>query len=254
MSSARRSWHQLFVVFLAVLLIASASPTTTSAESSPIVGSALAVELVPDDLYGYAQAASAQRPSDNHSDRLEWGGHRQANPEGPGLHVAEYEYDCAAPSTNGEAGAVASASRQALARQACAVVDSRRSDAGAVRLRPTQESSAPNSSNDFVNLASPDRTRHILDGEVRPNGSFGGGHRPGTGFPKKSEFPPHWSDDKIMHEISDVATDPSLVWRPGDGPTDFWVNGTRDFVDIEVLIRNDEIWTGYPTNVIRNPE
>ena len=56
-----------------------------------------------------------------------------------------------------------------------------------------------------------------------------------------------------MHNISDLATDPSLAWRAGAKPGDFWVNGTRDGIDIEVLIRNDEIWTGYPTNVARNP-
>lgn len=112
---------------------------------------------------------------------------------------------------------------------------------------------APNTADDFVNLASPSRTRHILDGEVRPNGTFGGGHRPGTGFPNKSEFPAGWSDGRIMHEISDVATDPRIPWRAGDGPTDFWANGTRRGVDIEVLIRNGEIWTGYPTNLPRNP-
>lgn len=112
---------------------------------------------------------------------------------------------------------------------------------------------AAKSGDEFVNLASEARTTHILDGEVRPNGTFGGGHRAGTGFPKKSEFPASWSDDEIMHNISDVATDPSLVWRAGDIPGDFWVNGTRGGVDIEVLIRNDEIWTGYPTNLPRNP-
>ncbi len=57
----------------------------------------------------------------------------------------------------------------------------------------------------------------------------------------------------IRHNISDVATDPSIVWRPGAKPGDFWANGTRDGVDIEVLIRRNEIWTGYPTNVARNP-
>jgi len=56
-----------------------------------------------------------------------------------------------------------------------------------------------------------------------------------------------------MHEISDVATDPSLVWRAGNRPGDFFVNGTRGGVDIEVLIRNNQIWTGYPTNLPRNP-
>jgi hypothetical protein len=106
---------------------------------------------------------------------------------------------------------------------------------------------------EYVNLASEGRTSHILDGEVRPNGTYGGGHRPGTGFPNKSEFPAGWSDDQIMHNISDVATDPALPWTPGDRSGDFLVNGTRSNVDIEVLIRNDQIWTGYPTNLPRNP-
>lgn len=109
------------------------------------------------------------------------------------------------------------------------------------------------SADDFVDLASASRRSHILDGEVRPNGTFGGGHRPGTGFAGKSEFPAGWSDDGIMHEISDIATEPSLVWRAGNRPGDFFVNGTRDGVDIEVLIRNNQIWTGYPTNLPRNP-
>ena len=75
----------------------------------------------------------------------------------------------------------------------------------------------------------------------------------GTGFPKKSEFPSDWSDPQIMHNISDVATDPSIAWRPGVKPGDFWANGTRHGIDIEVLIRNNEIWTGYPTNMPINP-
>jgi hypothetical protein len=126
-------------------------------------------------------------------------------------------------------------------------------------LRPSQPdfASAPcvatNTADDLVNLASPGRTQHILGGEVRANGTYGGGHRPGTGFPDKSEFPAGWSDDQIMHNISDVATDPALQWRPGDRVGDYWVNGTRSNVDIEVLIRNDQIWTGYPTNVVPNP-
>jgi len=109
-----------------------------------------------------------------------------------------------------------------------------------------------NCGDDLVDLALPARRRHILDGEVRPNGTHGGGHRGGTGFPGKSEFPTHWSDDEIMHHISDVATDPASVVRPGHG-SDIFVQGTRDGIDIEVLIRNGEIWTGYPINVPRNP-
>ena len=105
---------------------------------------------------------------------------------------------------------------------------------------------------EFVDLASAARRKHILDGEVRPNGTYGGGHRPGTGFPNKSEFPSGWSDERIMHEIADVATDPSLVWRAGDRAGDYFVNGARGGIDIEVLIRNNQIWTGYPTNTMRN--
>ena len=106
--------------------------------------------------------------------------------------------------------------------------------------------------NELVDLASTARRNHILDGEVRPNGLYGGGHRPGTGFPNKSEFPNGWSDDQIMHHISDVATDPGSMTRSGRGGDVFAV-GTRNGVEIEVLIRNGEIWTGYPTNVMRNP-
>jgi hypothetical protein len=105
----------------------------------------------------------------------------------------------------------------------------------------------------YVNLASPERTRHILDGTVLPNGAFSGGHRAGTGFRGKSEFPASWSDSRVMHEISDVATDPSSTMSPGRRRGDLFATGSRDGVDIEVLIRRGEIWTGYPTNVLRNP-
>jgi RHS repeat-associated protein len=108
------------------------------------------------------------------------------------------------------------------------------------------------SADDLIDLVPPPRRHHILDGEVRPNGTHGGGHRGGTGFPGKSEFPTTWTDDEIMHHISDVATDSSSAVRPGHGG-DIFVQGTRDGIDIEVLIRNGEIWTAYPTNVARNP-
>jgi hypothetical protein len=100
-----------------------------------------------------------------------------------------------------------------------------------------------------VNLASDARTDHILNGEVRPNGSFGGGHRAGTGFPKKSEFPSSWSDARIMHYVSDVATDPGSARTLGGTI----VEGSRGGIDIRVVLRNDEIWTAFPTNVTPNP-
>jgi hypothetical protein len=114
---------------------------------------------------------------------------------------------------------------------------------------PKPTSIAPD---DFVNLASPARTTHILDGEMLPNGRANGGHRAGTGYPEKSEFPAAWSDPQVMHYISDVATDPSLVWRAGRRG-DRFVVGTRDGIDIRVLIRNNEIWAAYPINVALNP-
>ena len=55
---------------------------------------------------------------------------------------------------------------------------------------------APRVADDLVDLVSPSRRHHILDGEVRPNGTYGGGHRAGTGYPGKSEFPARWSDDR----------------------------------------------------------
>lgn len=104
---------------------------------------------------------------------------------------------------------------------------------------------APRAADDLVDLASPARRTHILDGEVRPNGTFGGGHRAGTGFPGKTEFPASWSDDLIMHHVSDVVTDPAsrIVRQQG---RDVFVRGVRDGREIEVLLRNGEIWTAYP--------
>ena len=110
------------------------------------------------------------------------------------------------------------------------------------------KTSGNNGSDNYVDLASPQRRRHILDGDAT-----GGGHRPGTGHPGKSEFPTGWSDDKIMHEISDIATDPSLTSTTGRGGRTV-TNGTRDGIDIRVVQeKNGDIVSGFPTNVPRNP-
>ncbi len=95
----------------------------------------------------------------------------------------------------------------------------------------------------------PGRRQHILEGDAR-----GGGHRPGTGIPNKSEFPRGWSDDDIIGAIEDVANDPESARRPQpDGRT--VVAGRRHGVDIRVVIDRDgrSIVTGYPTNTPRNP-
>ncbi|HYV44405.1 MAG TPA: EndoU domain-containing protein [Myxococcaceae bacterium] len=101
-----------------------------------------------------------------------------------------------------------------------------------------------------VDLTTPNVRDHILDGD---GPGKGGGHRPGAGKPGKSEFPAGWTDAKIIHEISDVATDPGSSRTPGPGGRTI-VEGTRDGVSIRVIIDADgKIITGFPVNRPRNP-
>lgn len=102
---------------------------------------------------------------------------------------------------------------------------------------------------DYVDLATSDRRTHILDGD--PNNLKSGGHRFGTGRSGKSEFPATWSDNKIMHEISDVATDPASI-RHMEG-RHMIIRGTREGVDIQVVTKHGKIISGYPINTPRNP-
>jgi hypothetical protein len=96
-------------------------------------------------------------------------------------------------------------------------------------------------------LVTEEREIHILDGD-----STGGGHRYGTGIPGKSELPKEWSDDKIMNEISDIATDPSAKRTPSRGGRTV-IDSTRDGIDVRVVVdKNGNIITGFPTNVPRN--
>ncbi len=98
-------------------------------------------------------------------------------------------------------------------------------------------------------MTSSARRKHILDGDAT-----GGGHRPGAGRSGKSEFPTGRSDDSIMHDISDIATDPDLTSRAGRGGRKI-TDGTRNGVDIRVVQeRNGDIVTGFPTNTPRNPK
>lgn len=79
------------------------------------------------------------------------------------------------------------------------------------------------------------------------------------GMPGKSVFPKNWSGDKIMHEISDIATDPSLQWQQitgragadftrGGAPVRYSVTGVRDGVTIKVILEpgGEGIISGYP--------
>jgi RHS repeat-associated protein len=99
---------------------------------------------------------------------------------------------------------------------------------------------------EFVNLASKGRTAHILRGDAT-----GGGHL-WPGRPGKTPFPRDWSTGRVMHEISDVATDPAsrIVGTQGSRTV---LEGTRSGVTIRVVTDGADIITGYPTNLPRNP-
>jgi hypothetical protein len=101
--------------------------------------------------------------------------------------------------------------------------------------------------------ATPERTKHILDGD-----EDGGGHRHGVGKPEKTEFPASWSDEKTMGHVLDAAQ------RPDSPPVhqnwnDRWLcSGTRDRVKVWVVVLpSGEVWTAWPEEggpgVVRNP-
>jgi filamentous hemagglutinin len=108
---------------------------------------------------------------------------------------------------------------------------------------------AGSNGSDDVNLASPDRTSHILAGD-----STGGGHQ-WPGGPGKSVFPENWSASKIMNTVSDIATDPSIS-ETVQASGRIVKNGSRDGIDIRVIIepasKGGGIVTAFPTNVPRN--
>jgi Bacterial EndoU nuclease len=97
-----------------------------------------------------------------------------------------------------------------------------------------------------------DRAAHILDGDAT-----GGGHRPGTGRPGKTEFPADWDDATITGNIAAVAKGPDSVEQQPNGR--WFVRGERDNVRIIVIVNPDgAIWTAWPEEdspgVVRNPD
>ncbi len=115
---------------------------------------------------------------------------------------------------------------------------------------PARPRGPASQSNTFVDLTDAKARKHILEGDAT-----GGGHRPGLGKPGKSEFPKGWRDEKILHEISDVATDPASKVTPGRSGR-LVIEGMRDGVDIRVIVeppsKGGRIVTGFPTNAPRN--
>ena len=164
-------------------------------------------------------------------DRLErWGG----------ANVDSWTYRTGT-ATGFVAGTIATGGTSAAVRGSAEVIE-----AGAV---VKSANAAAETDTGLVNLASDARTTHILEGDAT-----GGGHQ-WPGLPGKSPFPEGWSGPRIMHEISDIATDPA-AWENATiqgGRT--VLTGVRGGVDIRVIVnsRTGDIITGYPTNLLRNP-
>ncbi len=68
-------------------------------------------------------------------------------------------------------------------------------------------------------------------------------HKSGAGKEGKTEFPSNWSDDRIIHQISDVATDPNAIQGVDNRGTPFAV-GVRDGVSIKVTFFPDKLPNG----------
>lgn len=102
----------------------------------------------------------------------------------------------------------------------------------------------------------PNRTLTQIDTPIDlTNGRSGhilANHRAGAGKTGKTEFPSNWDDQRIVHQVSDISTDPSLV-RQFDSRGTPYVVGTRDGVEIRVNFfpdnhaRAGQISTAYPT-------
>jgi len=67
--------------------------------------------------------------------------------------------------------------------------------------------STSKNSDQFVDVISPESRTHILDGD----GPGSGGHL-WPGQEGKTPFPESWSGDKVIHEVSDIATSPTTTW------------------------------------------
>ena len=124
---------------------------------------------------------------------------------------------------------------------------------GGANIGGAGTASGPIGTENFVNLASPERTAHILNGDAT-----GGGHL-WPGLPGKTPFPSGWNGNKVMHYVSSIATDPGLPWiqqtgkagslytKAGD-PARFIVVGEREGVKIKVVLEpaGEGVITAHP--------
>ena len=100
---------------------------------------------------------------------------------------------------------------------------------------------------DYVNLASESATNHIIFGEGL-NSNLGGHLWPGA--LRKTPFPSTWSADKILDVVSDIATDPQVIWKPSTKMADtnrMIGHAIRENIEIRVIIEGSEnIISSYP--------
>ena len=110
---------------------------------------------------------------------------------------------------------------------------------------------------ELINLLDQKAIDHVLEGSVKigKDGKpiYSGGHRPGTGFPGKSEFPSGWADDKITDAISGALTDPKARWTMQDHGNWLiirWVDGVK--VQTVLNPKTGRIVSGFPSNLPKN--
>ena len=112
--------------------------------------------------------------------------------------------------------------------------------------------------NSYINLASRQRTIHILAGDATGGGHswFGSLRSFANGVTgKKSMFPANWSGEKIMHAVSDVAVNNPWVQVSGragaqftksGAPVRYAVQGYYEGVRIKVITTAKDIITAFP--------
>ena len=100
-----------------------------------------------------------------------------------------------------------------------------------------------------TNVASADRTQHILYGDSPTSG----GHL-WPGQPGKTPFPQSWDANKVMRTISEVATDPNLRWIPLEGKGGLYTSkGKPARFEVRDSQGNFPIVDGVPIKVVVEP-
>jgi len=98
---------------------------------------------------------------------------------------------------------------------------------------------------------SPQRKKHILDGD-----ETGGGHGPGRGTPGKSEFPATLTDDEVIEGVEEIANNPAIYPGgviPDSGPRVKLVGNIKG-VSTTVIVEpgGEGVITAWPNNVAPN--